>query len=276
MDDSKETTVWSVRGGRDMDSDLLFLEHNLIAIGWPEMSDLSKLPPDREAFRDHFAEAFPTKGKQAVSMESGQLYRFAHEIRKGDFVVYYSVPSKTVHIGTVIGDYAFDESPNSAYPHHRSVRWLKSAPREEFSRGGFKEVTPPKSISRVRNNATEFVEKVCTTREAKTYGEEHNVFPAIEDIDQKTHDFVKRCLVEGFTPLLLAQLVDDLLVLIHSDDLVEMVLQHYTDLDPRFKSLIPLRKTYVPCLLQDPAITMQPDDGADKCGARNRASNCPH
>jgi len=39
--------------------------------------------------------------------------------------------------------------------------------------------------------------------------------------------------------------------LIDGDDLVELILQHYEDLDPRYKGLISLKRVYVPEVLEE-------------------------
>ena len=44
---AEETVFWGVHGGRTGDAESLFLKHNVVAIGWVEMGDLSKSAPDR-------------------------------------------------------------------------------------------------------------------------------------------------------------------------------------------------------------------------------------
>ena len=48
----EETKVWGIH---TLD-DNLFLKENVIAIGWNEIGDLSKIAPDREAFKKKYGD----------------------------------------------------------------------------------------------------------------------------------------------------------------------------------------------------------------------------
>ena len=52
------------------------------------MGDLSPLNPDRDAFKAKVAEVYPEKKPGAIPNNAGQLFRFVHEMKRGDFVVY--------------------------------------------------------------------------------------------------------------------------------------------------------------------------------------------
>ena len=54
-----EKKVWGIH----TQDDSLFLQGNVIAIGWKEMGDLSVLAPDRESFRDKYLAVFPDAKK---------------------------------------------------------------------------------------------------------------------------------------------------------------------------------------------------------------------
>ena len=53
----KEPAVWGIHAGRTGDADSLFLKDNVVAVGWHEMGDLSKIPCDREAYKLAVAKA---------------------------------------------------------------------------------------------------------------------------------------------------------------------------------------------------------------------------
>lgn len=57
-----EKKVWGIH----TQDDSLFLQGNVIAIGWEEMGDLSVLAPDRESFRDKYLAVFPDAKKAAL------------------------------------------------------------------------------------------------------------------------------------------------------------------------------------------------------------------
>lgn len=46
-----EAKIWGIHGGATGDADPLFLQHDVVAIGWAEMGDPGKLKANREAFK---------------------------------------------------------------------------------------------------------------------------------------------------------------------------------------------------------------------------------
>jgi len=83
----KEVTVWGIHAGRTGDADTLFLKENVVALGWDEMSDLSKLKANRETFKNAIMKAYPDKKLGAIPIDAGQLYRFVYEMKVNDFII---------------------------------------------------------------------------------------------------------------------------------------------------------------------------------------------
>ena len=76
-------TVWGIH---TMD-DPLFLNQNLIAIGWEEMGDLSVISASRDAYKEKYIATYPDAKKGSIPTSAGMLYRFVHEVQEGDYVV---------------------------------------------------------------------------------------------------------------------------------------------------------------------------------------------
>jgi restriction system protein len=87
-----ENTVWGIHAGRTGDADSLFLKKNFVALGWLDMGDIGKLPADREAFKEKVKSTYPDWRPGQIPNAAGQMYRFVHELKVGDFVV---LPIKT-------------------------------------------------------------------------------------------------------------------------------------------------------------------------------------
>ena len=133
--DSNEKRVWGIHSKNDS----VFLNENVIAIGWYELGDLSLIAPDRESFREKMAEAFPEASKASVATMNGQVYRFAHEIQVGDYVIFPSKIDRMINIGIVeVPYYCVPElmTGPEQYPNRHKVKWLKHIPRTKFSQGG--------------------------------------------------------------------------------------------------------------------------------------------
>jgi restriction system protein len=98
-----ETKIWGIHGGATGNADPLFLQHNVVAIGWAEMGDPGKLKADREAFKAAVIAAYPGIKPGAIPNYAGQVFRFVHEIKIGDLVVYPSKRDRHVHIASCTG-----------------------------------------------------------------------------------------------------------------------------------------------------------------------------
>lgn len=79
--------VWGIHTREDN----LFLKSDVIAIGWEEIGDLSKIDLTREAFKQQFEKAYSDAKKGAVATSAGMLYRFCHEVQVNDYIIF---PSK--------------------------------------------------------------------------------------------------------------------------------------------------------------------------------------
>ena len=104
-------------------NDNLFLKNNLIAIGWRDFGDLTKVKGTREAFKEHYVEAFPDAKKGQIANCAGMLFRFMHEVQIGDYVVFPSKIDRKINIGQIEGDYYFEDS-DGEYVQRRKVKGI--------------------------------------------------------------------------------------------------------------------------------------------------------
>lgn len=189
-----EPTIWGIHGGKTGDADSLFLKKGYVAIGWDRMGDLSKLKADREAFKARIVEVYPDKKPGAIPNNAGQIYRFAHEIKVGDTVVYPSKRDHQVHLGQIEGDYQFDDKLEPGYPHLRKVKWLRAVPRTKFTQGALYEIGSAMSLFRVSNYADEFRVALEGTAAPAPAPSDETVARVAEDIEETTHDFILKTL----------------------------------------------------------------------------------
>jgi len=132
-----EKTIWGIHAGRTGDADNLFLKHNVIALGWVEMGDVSSLAADRETFKTKLMKVRPDRKPGYYPTAGGQLFRFIHETKNGDLVIYPSKHDHRIHIGEIVGKYQYDTKPEPEYPQHRAVKWLKTFPGQGFPKGRY-------------------------------------------------------------------------------------------------------------------------------------------
>lgn len=193
---ASEHQMWGIHGGRFGDADTLFLQGGCVALGWPTAGDLSKLPANREGFKNRVAEVFPNMKQGAVPVNAGMLYRFMHEAKVGDIVVYPSKRDRHIHICQIKGDYEYSPKEEIAYPNHRKVKWLKDLPRTHFSQGALHELGTAMSFFAVTKYADEFLAAIEGKDVSVPVAQDETVALVANDIEDQTSDYVLKKLAQ--------------------------------------------------------------------------------
>lgn len=152
-----DETIWVIHAGRNDEADSLFRERCSIALGWEQLGDLAQLPPTREAFKGALAEVSPHYKPGAIPNIAGQLFRFIHEMRPGDTVLYPARRDSQIHIGRVAGPYRHDPAADADFPHQRPVEWIRAVPRSVFSKTARDEIGGLQTLFSVKRTADEFM-----------------------------------------------------------------------------------------------------------------------
>lgn len=191
--------------------DFLFLNQNLIALGWEEMEDLSSLPQSRDAFKERYMAAFPNAKKGAVANSAGMLYRFVWEMKEGDYIVFPSKMDRKINLGVVTGPYY--HVAGTRYPNRRKVKWLKSLPRTSFSQGALYEVGSALSFFQVKNYESEYLKALDHdfTGEVLSPESDETVVRTAQEIVESTKDFILKELSKNLKGYDLEEFVEDLL-----------------------------------------------------------------
>lgn len=184
---SEEKRVWGIH---TLD-DNLFLKNNVMAIGWHEFGDLSKVAATREAFKEHYAQVYSNDKPGAIPTSAGMLYRFIYEIKIGDYVVFPSKIDRMVNIGIIEGEYTYVDSEKE-YVQQRSVKWLKHLPRTSFTQGALYEIGSALSLFMIKNYADEFLAALDKGFKAAddSTSEDETIGATADDIIESTRDFV--------------------------------------------------------------------------------------
>ena len=95
-------TVWVVRAGENLSSLPLFVEHDVIAIGWPELPQ-SPIGLTRPQLTGLITSTYTDSSAATVSNYSGQVWHFVNTIAPGDLVVVPLEGSATFRIAQVLG-----------------------------------------------------------------------------------------------------------------------------------------------------------------------------
>lgn len=147
--------VWLIRAGKHGEFEQKFLQDSRVYVTWDKLAaDLSKLP-DRKALFTIMTPLYPNAKTKAIHNYVGQVWPFAHEIKKGDLVVLPSKSQPTIYVAEITGDYHFEPDGPNPYFHWRPVKWIaEGIPRANFGNDLLFSFGAFMTICRVqRNNA---------------------------------------------------------------------------------------------------------------------------
>lgn len=106
-------------------NDALSEDNPHVCIGWSNLGDLSDI--DSKEQLSELYEANYDKNNRGRGQDVGQIWRFIHDMKVGDYVIF--AENSVFHIGRIESDYCYDtterESQNSDYKSNRKVKWLK-------------------------------------------------------------------------------------------------------------------------------------------------------
>ena len=208
---SKEIIIWGIHAGKTGDADTLFLKKEVVALGWPLAGNLAKFK-EREEFKTRIAETYPESKPGSIPISAGQLFRFVHEMKPGDIVVYPSKHNRQVNIARVEGDYEYHPEMDEHYPNMRNVKWKTSLPRTSFSQGALFEIGSAMSLFQVKNYAEEYLAALEGKLVPITRSEEdETIGNVVEEIEQTARDFILKRLAQQLKGHPLAHFVAHLL-----------------------------------------------------------------
>lgn len=189
MESNTEKHLWGIH----TQDDALFLEKNIIAIGWKEFGDLNQIEAKRDAYKKHYAAVYPEAPKMSVATSAGMLFRFASEVQIGDYVVFPSKSNRKINIGIVESNYIYC-SDAIEYVQQRKVKWLKHLPRTAFSQGALYEIGSALSFFAIKKYADEFLGVLSSdshrTAIADIQDDNITIAATANDIIETTKDFI--------------------------------------------------------------------------------------
>jgi len=208
--ENTEKRIWGIH----TKNDLLFLNEDVIAIGWKEMGDLKQIEASRDAFKKHYSNVYTDVKKGSIANGAGMLYRFIYEVQIGDYVVFPSKIDRQINIGIVEGDYTYNQDADE-YVQQRKVKWLKHLPRTAFSQGALYELGAAMSFFMVKNYADEYLSALDNnfkqTALSSGDSEDESVGATADEIIESTKDFILKELSKNLKGYALEQFVAYLL-----------------------------------------------------------------
>ncbi len=206
-----DIVVW---GLHNTNNENLLLNEEVIAVGWSEMGDLSKIEANRDSYYAAYNKVYKNKTKQSVANSAGQLFRFVNEAKVGDYIVYPTKFNRMINIGQITGEYFFDINEKE-YCQKRKVKWLKELPRSEFSQGALYEIGSFLSFFKVKHYAEEFINAIYSKKlhldNSDISDGDDEIIATYETILESTKDYILRELNKNYKGYELEDMVSDLL-----------------------------------------------------------------
>jgi len=112
-----------VRAGRYGEQENTVIENNIVAIGWNELSDLSKVK-NKDELKNLYKKAYPDEKQTVLISQVSQIWRFLKEIKINDLVALPLKTKNTIQFGIIKGEYQYKEYSDNV-KHTRIVEWIK-------------------------------------------------------------------------------------------------------------------------------------------------------
>ena len=195
-------TIWVCKGGKRGQRESRFIENNLVAIGWGDLDDLSKIKT-RSDLRSLYENISPDASKGRAANHVGQIYAFLTKVKMGELIIVPMKTSNTIWIGKVKSEYQFRTDLGSDMKHTRQVTWIrKNVLRSEFQQDLLYTFGSAMTFSRAERNEAE--QRVLAFVKGKKEVFKEQIEPDLEVDEEKTsinieevamsqlHDFISR------------------------------------------------------------------------------------
>ncbi len=106
-----------------------FLNQNLLAVGWPELEDLTG--KGWEQMEKELVKAYQLSG-QSLGRAKATLDIIVNQMKIGDWIL--TPYGEDIHLGQVESDYQYvPEDKDKGYPHQRKIHWRNRVLRSDLS-----------------------------------------------------------------------------------------------------------------------------------------------
>ncbi len=216
---SLKPVVWGIHMGEHVGARPI--ERAYVAIGWSALGDPRQYP-SRETLKEALARHYPDQKPGSWPVSAGILFRFVHEMKAGDIVVYPSKHDRMVNIGRFTNVFEHVPGGEDDYPNRRRVEWIGHFARNDFSQSALNEIGAFITVFLIKSHADEFLAKAgvaasqtTVTQDTRTAEEEQDDDTATVAVSRQaevtTGDFVIRQIMNRLSGYEFEELVAHLL-----------------------------------------------------------------
>jgi restriction system protein len=189
--------LWVVHIGKDAIAASRALQEGFVCIGWTDIGDLSPYNT-RDKMKAAMQKAYPSWSQNKINSCYGQTFRFAHEMKPREPLVYPIKGSTDIAIGRIAGPYRWASNDpqlvKADYANVRPVEWVRTVPRTEFSQAALHSFGSFSSVTR----SDDYLEEVRSvlTGEATAPVTHTEVPPVDQDDVEPEHNLYESALQE--------------------------------------------------------------------------------
>ncbi len=171
-----------------------FKDSKLVAIGWNDLGDLTNIR-DLAQLKLMLHESYSDYKDQTIFMNAGQINRFLHEIKPGDYVVTYNSSERIYLIGKVVSDYCYNRK--FEFHHTRKVEWTGTVSRDSLSTPTKNSLGSIATVFEISGTARKEIESVlsgCVKEDKRKIKEEEETSELDfikEDFEARALEFIK-------------------------------------------------------------------------------------
>ncbi len=204
-----------LRAGRNAAQLPLFLELNIIAIGWDALGDCSEVDSLDEV-KSRMREAYPDKRPAQIPGAAGQVYRFIG-LADEEMVCVYDPEAREYHIGEVQSPYRF-EAEAVQYRHRHDVLWRATVSRDRLSRRTRNALGSISTLSSIREDAWAEVTAVMRGEMPTEIPEESVIASASLTTEEETAEEIREEVIDRAT-----EFIKDRLIALDWQEMEELV-----------------------------------------------------
>jgi restriction system protein len=201
-------SLWVVRAGRHGEQQETALNAGVVCHAWDQLPNYSSYKT-KEELRRFYEKKYPEESPKQVISGFSQVWRFAHDIQKGDLVALPLKTESAIMIGEVVGDYEYKQiAPNVC--HIRRVKWRKKFSRSAFDQDILSSMGSSLTIFQIERNEAEKRVRAMLLNGPKEKQSSHEPGPEV-DLQQAATDELLLFIEHKFKGHELAWLVDGVL-----------------------------------------------------------------
>ncbi|QIB70077.1 restriction endonuclease [Aminipila butyrica] len=212
--------VWLFRAGSKGEFEEKFLMDGRIYLTWTNLHINLEDYKDRGKLLSKLLELYSGEKLNTIKNWASQIYPIAHRMEIGDWVVLPSKRTSTIHIGTIVSEYKYNENNGEPYFHYRKVDWFaKDIPRNNFDQDILYSFGAFMTICKITRNDAEKRIKAMAENNWKVKSISTISFNDAEDteansqanLEEAVYDSISKYIIRKFQGYKLEDLIMDIL-----------------------------------------------------------------